>query len=59
MDKAAAVRVRQCAEQSLHPADCHKFAEVVETELLYLHEGNMAKARLSPRQFEAWQTGWR
>ena len=60
MDKAAATaHVRQCAEQSLHLADWHKFAEVVETELLYLHEGNMAKARLSPRQFEAWQTGWR
>ena len=60
MDKAAAAaHVRDCAEQMLRQAERHRFAEVVETDLLNLHEGNVAKARLSPRQFEAWQTEWR
>ena len=60
MDKAAAAaHVRKRAEQALPEADRPRFAEIVETELLGLHEGNMAKARLSPPQFEAWQAEWR
>jgi hypothetical protein len=31
---------------------------VAETELMSLHEGNMARYRLRPSEFEAWRRGW-
>ena len=40
-------------------ADKHRFVEVTETELMSLHEGNMARYRLRPSEFEAWRQGWR
>lgn len=39
--------------------DRHRFIEVVETELLSLHEGNIARYRLRPGEFSAWKAGWR
>lgn len=47
------------ARQHLPPADQHRFVEVTETELMSLHEGNMARYRLRPSEFEAWRQGWR
>ena len=35
------------------PADRQRFIEVVETELLGLHEGNIARSRLRPAEFQA------
>ncbi len=35
-----------------------QFLEVVETELLALHEGNFARYRVKPSEFEAWQEVW-
>ncbi len=35
-----------------------RFVEVVETELMSLHEGNIARYRLPPSQFKAWKEGW-
>jgi len=32
---------------------------VVETELGCLHGGNIARFRLRPSEFEAWQRTWR
>ncbi len=35
-----------------------RFIEVVETELLNLHTGNMARYRIRPSEFESWQEKW-
>jgi hypothetical protein len=39
-------------------ADRTKFIEVLETELLSLHEGNFARYRIRPSEFAAWQAVW-
>jgi Fic family protein len=38
--------------------DRAKFIEVVETELLGLHEGNIARYRIRPAVFSAWKSKW-
>lgn len=57
--KRAIAFVARQARQHLPPADQHRFVEVTETELMSLHEGNMARYRLRPSEFEAWRQGWR
>lgn len=57
-ERAIAFVARQ-ARQHLPAADQHRFVEVTETELMSLHEGNMARYRLRPSEFEAWRQGWR
>jgi hypothetical protein len=39
----------------LPEGDRAKFIEVVETELLSLHEGNIARYRIRPSEFVAWK----
>jgi hypothetical protein len=39
-------------------ADRRRFVEVVETELLSLHAGNIARYRIRPSEFERWQEVW-
>ena len=56
---AAAAHIRQRAAEALAEADRRKFIEIVETDLLNLHEGNIARVQLSPQEFEAWRTEWR
>jgi hypothetical protein len=38
--------------------DRAKFIEVVETELLGLHEGNFARYKIRPSEFAAWKAVW-
>ena len=60
MNKQRAIAfVARQARQHLPSADQHRFVEVTETELMSLHEGNMARYRLRPSEFEAWRQGWR
>ena len=35
-----------------------RFIEVVETELMSLHEGNMARYGIRPSEFSEWQRHW-
>ncbi|NPU90536.1 MAG: Fic family protein [Gammaproteobacteria bacterium] len=35
-----------------------RFVEVVETELMGLHEGNIARYRLRPGEYRSWKAGW-
>ena len=59
MDKKAATALaRQRAEQ-VSPADQARFVEVVETEIMGLHEGNIARYHLRPAEYQAWRQGWR
>lgn len=42
----------------LPQADSSRFRELVETELLSLHDGNFARYRVTPLQFEQWKNVW-
>lgn len=46
------------ASQVVAKADQAGFRELVETELLSLHEGNFARYRVSPTEFRKWRQGW-
>ena len=60
MDRTAAgVHIRRRAAEALPSEERSRFIELVETDLMNLHEGNLARARLSPSEFEAWKAGWR
>lgn len=41
--------------RQLTAADQDSFINVVEVELLALHEGNFARHQVTPSQFAAWQ----
>ena len=57
--KSAARHIRRRSAEELPAEDGQRFIEIVETDLLNLHEGNIARARLAPRVFETWKAGWR
>ncbi|MFN2375274.1 MAG: Fic family protein [Candidatus Binatia bacterium] len=40
-------------------AECDRFREMAEDELLGLHEGNFARYQLRPSEFTAWQDVWK
>jgi hypothetical protein len=59
MDKNTAVAfIRDRAATDIPKADQPQFIEVAETELMNLHEGNMARYRLRPSQYQAWKQNW-
>ncbi len=59
LSKAAAVTfVHQFSQQQLPAADQKRFVEMAETQLMSLHEGNMARYRLRPSEFQVWQRNW-
>ena len=51
--------IRQKAKDDVPLADQIRFIEEVEKDLLSLHEGNIARHRLRPAEFESWQKNWR
>lgn len=58
-DKKAADRfISERASELVPPFEKAHFIEVVETELLSLHEGNIARYQLRPSEFEAWKKNW-
>src|SRR6056297_3567687 len=58
MDKKAATALaRQRAAEQVPAVDQARFVEVVETELMSLHEGNIARYRLRPAEYQAWRVG--
>jgi len=57
--KAATALIRQRAAEQLPPGDRARFVEVVETEIMSLHEGNIARYRLRPHEYQSWRQGWR
>jgi hypothetical protein len=44
--------------ERIPPEDRTKFKEVVEQELYSLHEGNFARYRVTPSQYNGWKRGW-
>lgn len=60
MDRGtAAAAIKQRALEDIPAEDKAKFIEVVETEIMSLHEGNIARYRLRPSEYEAWRKMWR
>lgn len=59
MGKAQAIRFIQAfARAQIELDDRARFIEVVETQLLSLHGGSIARYRLRPSEFDAWQVKW-
>lgn len=56
--KAAAGWIAGKAAAGIPADDLARFVEVVETELSSLHEGNFARYRLRPAEFQAWRESW-
>jgi hypothetical protein len=56
--KAATALFRQRAAEEVPAGDRARFVEVVETEIMSLHEGNIARYRLRPAEYQAWRHGW-
>lgn len=57
--KQATAYIREQIKSRVEAHDSLRFIEVIETELLHLHEGNIARYRLRPSQYHAWQVMWR
>jgi fido (protein-threonine AMPylation protein) len=57
--KTAAAYVRREAGKLPDANERNHFAEMAETELTSLHEGNFARYRLRPAEFAVWQKTWR
>lgn len=51
--------IRQMANATYTPEDRARFIEIVETELMCLHEGNIARYRIRPSEYEIWHANWR
>lgn len=51
--------IQRFAQEQIEAPDRERFIEVVETQLLSLHEGNIARYRLRPSEFHAWREVWK
>ncbi|MDO8250927.1 MAG: Fic family protein [Rhodoferax sp.] len=60
MNKVQAIAfVRRYADDQVPKEDKERFIEVTETQLMSLHEGSIARYRLRPSEFQAWQEVWK
>jgi len=57
--KAAPAWIKHRAAEQVPQEDRPRFVEVVETELMSLHEGNIARYRLRPSEYQTWRQTWR
>jgi len=59
MDKKAATAfIKQRAMKDVPQEDQARLIEVVETEVMSLHEGNIARYRLRPAEYQIWLERW-
>ena len=59
MDKTAATAfIRRRAAEYVSQESRARFVEVAETELMSLHDGNIARYRLRPSEYQAWRKTW-
>lgn len=54
----AIVYIATWANEHIVADDREAFREMAETELLSLHEGNFARYRIRPSEYQAWQEVW-
>lgn len=52
----ATAYIQKCAKQHIAKENSQRFIEIVETELLALHEGNIARYRLNLNEFRTWHS---
>lgn len=57
--KGATAFIKHRAAEQVSQEDRPRFIEVVETELMSLHEGNIARYRLRPSEYQTWRQTWR
>lgn len=57
--KAATSLIKRRAIESIAPEDRTRFIEVVETEIMSIHEGNIARYRIRPSEYQVWRKIWR
>jgi hypothetical protein len=58
-DRASAIDfLKSWAEANLSADERFQFIDVAKAELLALHEGNFARYKIRPSEFEAWQQVW-
>jgi hypothetical protein len=57
--KAAGALIQRLASEKAAEGDVRRLIEVAETELMALHEGNVARYRLRPSEYQAWHLNWR
>ena len=50
--------IRRCADEHMPEVDRARFVEVTESQVMALHEGNIARFRLRPSEFQSWVQGW-
>lgn len=58
MSQPAAIAFIEQHTLSIPEKERKKFIEYVETELLSLHEGNIARYYISPSEFARWREAW-
>lgn len=56
--REAVARLRRWAEESVIEADRKRFVAAAEETLVGIHEGNFARYRVRPSEFEAWRAAW-
>ena len=56
--KAATAFIKQRALEDVPQEDQARLIEVVETEVMSLHEGNIARYRLRPAEYQIWLERW-
>jgi hypothetical protein len=60
MSKVEAVAwIRERVTGTTPPGERERLVEVVETELMCLHEGSIARYKLKPSELNAWQATWK
>jgi len=57
--KVASSYISKFAQEHVAVQDQARFMEVVETEVMSLHEGNIARYRIRPSEYHIWREGWR
>ncbi|MDE2911873.1 MAG: Fic family protein [Paracoccaceae bacterium] len=56
--RAASTHIAEWVAEHIEDAEHERFRDVVERELLSLHEGNFSRYRIRPSEFAAWKTNW-
>ena len=56
--REAVARLRHWSEESVIETDRKRFVSAAEDTLAGIHEGNFARYRIRPSEFEAWRTVW-
>ncbi len=60
MERGRAIAfIRLEVEKNVAPNEQARLVEVIETEIMSLHEGNFARYKVTPSEYEAWRAAWR